>query len=427
MAGGTFNAFNKVIPGGYINFVSTKASVQAVGQRGYVAMPLALDYMPSGVTVLSAEEFNANALSLFGVPSDDDSLQPIREAFVNARYLVVTSSTTGAVAAASTSYTAKNAGLNGNKISVVIAAALPSGYTLSVRYDGAEVERFKANALTDFAAAVTTSKYISVKPAATLAVGTETLTTGSAGSETLGSYTVALGLLELEYWNVLACLSQTESVPALVEAYIRRLRDDQGKKVTAVIWNYICDYEGVTVLNASNDKGFVPWCAGALASVPLNRSLTNFEVVSEIVEDHNFTYAEMETAIEGGLFTIIGVDKTLRVLKDVNSLVSYTEPKTALFSNNQVIRIIDQIGNDVLATITDAFIGVVPNDEEGRAALWNAVVTILNDMQSQRAIQNFNSAGVTVVAGATPDSVVINCAIQPVGAIELIYMTVSVV
>lgn len=426
MAGGGFSAHNKIIPGAYINFVSLKAAVQAVGQRGYVAMPLPFDYMPAGVTTLSADMFNANALHMFGVPSDSEQLRPLREAFVNASFVVVVSSNEGAVVARSTSYQAKHPGLNGNNISVVVGNALPSGYNMSIRYEGVEVERFKANALTDFASIVT-SNYIDILPNAAIEVGTESLLGGSRGTETLGSYTTALGKLELEYWNVLAAISTVETVPALVEAYIRRLRDDQGKKVTAVLWNYICDYEGITVLNSSNNKEFVPWCAGAMASIPLNRSLTNYEVVSEVTETHNFTYAEMETAISGGLFTIINVDKTLRVLKDINSLRSYTEPKGELFSQNQVIRIIDQIGNDVLSIITNTYIGVVPNDEEGRAALWNDVVKVIDGMQTKRAIQNFTAKDVTVTAGPTADSVIINCSIQPVGAIELIYMTVSVV
>ena len=426
MAGGNFSAHNKVIPGTYINFVSTKASVQAVGQRGYTAMPLPLDFMPVGVTVLTADEFNANALSIFGVPSNSALLQPIREAFVNARYIVMVSSKSGAQAAASESYTAKNPGLNGNNISVVIENALPSGFNMSIRYEGAEVERFRANELVDFSTIVT-SRFIVINDGVTLENGTENLIDGSAGTETIGSYTAALASLELEYWNVLACMSETTNVPELVEAYVRRLRDEQGKKVTAIIWNYICDYEGIVVLNPSNNKNLIPWCAGALASIPLNRSLTNFEVTTEVEENHNFTYADMESAIFGGLFTIIPQGRVLRVLKDINSLTTFSEIKSALFSNNQVIRILDQIGNDTLSIITDAFIGVVPNDDEGRAALWNAIVTLLTDMQSQRAIQNFSSNTVTVVEGPTAESVVINCAVQPVGAIELIYMTVSVV
>lgn len=426
MAGGTFSAYNKVIPGAYINFVSTKANVQATGQRGFVALPISLDYMPAGVTQLTASEFNSNSLYLFGVGSGDATLQPIREAFQNANTVLLVSSNSGATKASGTNYTAKGAGLYGNNISVVVENGLPSGFIMSVRYNGAEVERFRADALAGFINTVN-SRFITIKTGAIIAVGTETLAGGTAGTETVSSYTAALAALELEYWNVLACISTTATVSSLVEAYIRRLRDEQGKKVTAVLHNYVCDYEGISVLNAANNKLFVPWVAGAMAAVPLNRSLSNILVTSEIAETHVFTYAEMEQAIKGGLFTIVQQGHNLRVLKDVNSMRTVGENKSALFSNNQIVRIIDQIGNDTLSILTNNFIGVVPNDDEGRAALWNAIVSLLNDMQAARAIQNFKSDTVVVVKGSTADSVNINCVIEPVGAIESIYMTVAVI
>ena len=426
MAGGSFVSKDKVIPGVYINFVSTKATVQSVGQRGYMALPLALDYMPAGVTAITASEFNANALRMFGKGSSDVTLQAVREAFMNAKVVLLVSSNAGGTMAASTSYTAKQAGVVGNAISVVVQNALPDGYIMSVRFNGAEVERFRAATLPGFKTEVV-SDYIKIKEAVTLAVGTETLTGAVAGSETVSSYTAALSALESEYWNTLACVSSTATVTALVEAYIRRLRDEQGKKVTAVLHDYSCDYEGIVVLNALNKKELVPWCAGALSAAPLNRSLTNTPVDGEILETRRFTYAEMQTAITSGLFTLVPQGSTVRVLKDINSLKTFSENKGKQFSNNQVVRIIDQIGNDILSVISDSFIGVIPNDEEGRAALWNIVVTMLNDLQSARAIQNFESSSVNIAQGESADSVIINCAVQPVGAVEVIYMTVNVI
>ena len=45
MGGGTFTVQNKILPGSYINFVST-ASAATLGERGKAALPLELDWGP---------------------------------------------------------------------------------------------------------------------------------------------------------------------------------------------------------------------------------------------------------------------------------------------------------------------------------------------------------------------------------------------
>ena len=54
------------------------------------------------------------------------------------------------------------------------------------------------------------------------------------------------------------------------------------------------------------------------------------------------------------------------------------------------------------------------------------IVGYLNEMQANNGIQNFVPDDVTVSPGNTVDSVLVNAALQPVDAIEKIYMTVTV-
>ena len=66
MGGGTFTVQNKILPGSYINFVST-ASAATLGERGKAALPLELDWGPEGqIYALEAGEFNQTALKVFG-------------------------------------------------------------------------------------------------------------------------------------------------------------------------------------------------------------------------------------------------------------------------------------------------------------------------------------------------------------------------
>ena len=48
LGGGTWSQQNKVLPGTYINVSSAAAASSALSDRGYVAMPIALDWGPEG-------------------------------------------------------------------------------------------------------------------------------------------------------------------------------------------------------------------------------------------------------------------------------------------------------------------------------------------------------------------------------------------
>lgn len=80
IGGGTFTVQNKILPGAYINFVSL-GSVVKMGTRGVAALPLELNWGPENkVFSVYAEDFNKNALSVFGYSwldgADSDNILP---------------------------------------------------------------------------------------------------------------------------------------------------------------------------------------------------------------------------------------------------------------------------------------------------------------------------------------------------------------
>lgn len=85
-----------------------------------------------------------------------------------------------------------------------------------------------------------------------------------------------------------------------------------------------------------------------------------------------------------------------------------------------------QFCNDVYRQFSLYYIGKVDNNETGRSLLKSWIVGYLNEIQANNGIKNFTAEDVTVSAGKTVDSVVITTAIQPVDAVEKIYMTVNV-
>ena len=61
LGGGTFVTQNKVLPGAYINFISTANAGVVFGERGVCAAPLNLNWgVEDEVIELTAEEFEKN-------------------------------------------------------------------------------------------------------------------------------------------------------------------------------------------------------------------------------------------------------------------------------------------------------------------------------------------------------------------------------
>ena len=65
--------------------------------------------------------------------------------------------------------------------------------------------------------------------------------------------------------------------------------------------------------------------------------------------------------------------------------------------------------------------------DNGRNLFKADIIDYLNKLQNMAAVQNFDSTtDIEVLAGEAIDAVVVNLAIQPVDAMEKLYMTVNV-
>ena len=134
----------------------------------------------------------------------------------------------------------------------------------------------------------------------------------------------------------------------------------------------------------------------------------------------------MEAAIKAGEFTFHKVNGDIRVLKDINTMVTTSDTQGEIFKDNQTIRVIDQIGNDDAVLFNTKYLGVVPNNESGRISLWSDLVKIRQQLADIGAIENFTSADVVVEQGDTKKAVVVTSGITVVNAMDKLYMTVTV-
>ena len=78
LGGGVWVTQNKVLPGSYINVVNASKATSTLGERGTVAIPLALSKAVGTVITITKQEFITDSENLLGVKYNDDKVKPLR-------------------------------------------------------------------------------------------------------------------------------------------------------------------------------------------------------------------------------------------------------------------------------------------------------------------------------------------------------------
>lgn len=435
LGGGTFLVQNKVLPGAYINFISVAQASATLSDRGTVTIPLAMNWGPVGkMFTVEQADFIKNSQKIFGYAYTADELKPMREIFLHAKTVHFFRLGTGGAKAENTFATAKYPGTRGNDLRVVVTANENSTGEPAI-YD---VETFLGTIQVDLQEGVKTmadlkpNDYLDWKSGATLSLTASLpLTNGTNGTVADSDYQTYLDQAEAYTFNAMGCTESKATVTALFAAFVKRMRDDVGKKFQVVLSNKLADYEGVvSVKNGLTDDktstALIPWVTGVVGGTAVNKSATNMTYDGEYDIDTDFTQTQLENGIKEGSFMFHRVDEAVCVLTDINTFISITDEKSSDFSSNQTIRVLDQIANDIAVLFGKKYLGKVPNDAAGRISLWNDIVKHHTELQSIRAIENFSGENVTVEKGDTKKSVVVIDYVTPVNAMEQLYMTVYV-
>ena len=436
LGGGTFITQNKVLPGTYINFVSAARASAVLSDRGIVAVPLSLDWGPEGeVFTLDAETLESDSLKVLGYSYDADQLKNLREIFRNAKTAYVYRLNPGdkaAVTVGGLTATAKYSGTRGNAINIIVETNVDDALKsdVSTYFNGSKVETQTVTNVEDLVA--NDFVVFSGTGAFTTTAGSP-LVGGSNKASVIGAdYQLALDAFEAYSFNILICPTNDTTTTDLFVAYTKRLRDEQGIKFQAVVYRNYADHEGViSVENTVTDDGADPavltyWVGGAEAAAAVNRSITNKEYTGEYTVNTVYTQSQLEAAIKAGKLMLHKVGDTVRVLDDINTLVTFTPEKSQDFANNQVIRVLDQVANDIALIFANKYLGKIQNNASGRVSFWNEIVSYDRELERLQAIENFVADDVTVEAGSTKTSVVVNNPITPVAAMAKLYMTVVV-
>lgn len=431
LGGGTFLVQNKVLPGAYINFVSAARASANLSDRGYAALALELDWGVDGeVFTVENAYFQTDSLKIFGYDYTSPKLKGLRDLFLNAKTLYAYRLNSG-VKAENNYATAKYSGIRGNDLRIIVSANVdePTKFDVTTMLDMVIVD----NQTVAASSGLVDNDFAVFKKTATLEVTAGMPLTGGTNGTVVGTaYQTFLDKVEAYNFNTLGCLSTEETVKSLFVAFTKRLRDEMGVKFQTVLYNKTVDHEGIINLkNAAldaeaNGADLVYWLTGASAGCAVNKSNQNKLYDGEFEIYTDYKQSQLAAAIKAGEFVFHKVGEEIRVLDDINSFTSVTVDKNDDFQSNQVIRVLDQIGNDIAVLFNTRYLGKVQNNDAGRIAFWNDLVAYNKQMEQIQAIENFVSDDLKVEKGNDKKSVTVTNPVTPVAAMAKLYMTVIV-
>lgn len=439
LGGGPFLTQNKVLPGTYHNFISAQRAFVNLSDRGYVGLPIALDWgQDDGVMTVTKEDFQKDSLKLFGYDYTHEKLKGIRDLFKGAITVFFAKLNLGGAKATNDLAEAKCKGIRGNDLKIVVQANVdePSKFDVYTYLENLLVDEQVAVA---DAAALKNNDYVDFKEDATLAVTAgANLTGGSNGATALTAGTphqMALDELEGYGFNTIGCLSSDPLIKSLYIEYTKRIRDEVGGKFQ-LVGHKLGDIDHEGIIDVQNDAigeseevfGTVYWVTGVQAGVAVNKSNTNRTYDGEHTLDmsETKTQGQLTLLLNNGKYVFHRVGSDINVLEDVNTFTSFTVDKNEDFSMNQVIRVLDQIAIDTAHLFNTRYLGKVPNDDDGRISLWNDIGAHRVEMQRIRAIQNYNKDELMVGQGNSKKSVVVSENVIPTVAMSQLYITTTV-
>jgi hypothetical protein len=299
--------------------------------------------------------------------------------------------------------------------------------------DGAEVDAQDGATVADLAA----NAWVTFSGTGALTATAGTALTGGVDPTTSAADDAAfLTAIEPYTFDILAYDGTGSTVVDAYVAFVKRMNEAIGRKCQLVVGGVtgqntkyvISAVNGVALSDGSvlTPQNLVWWLAGAEAGALYYQSLTYAQYPTAVSANPKLSDAQVAAAIAAGQIAMIDDFGIVRICSDINSKTTVTPTEGAEFKKNRVMRVIMQFCNDVYENFATNYIGKVDNNDAGRNLLRAWVIGYLNEMMANNGIQNFTADDVEVLPGNSIDSVLINVAIQPVDAIEKIYISVTV-
>lgn len=442
MPGGTWTSQNKVRPGVYIRFTSTRGLGLTVGERGTVAICEPMSWGPVGT--VQTVEAGADTTPFCGYDITSPEAMFLQQIFLGTNrtdgantVLLYRPTASGSAKASATTgvltATALYPGVRGNDITVVITEEVDAEtFTVSTVVDGNIVD--EQTGITNVSDLVANAWVTwSGDGAVTATVGTP-LTGGNDGTVEASAYSTFLTAIEPYKFDILIYDGSDPTVQTAMVSFIKRMNDDNGQYCQLVGANFT-NPDSRYVINVMSPVTLADgteltmqqvcwWVGGAEAGAMYNQALTN-ATYPNAVATTMLTNSQVIAALNGGQLVLTADNGRVYVEQDIDSLVTYTPDITEVYRYNRTMRLCNTIANDLYQQFSQNYIGVVNNNEQGRAQFHAAIVGYLLEIQANQGIKNFEASDVEVLPGTAINAILVNLSIQPVGSVEKIYITIS--
>lgn len=444
MAGGTWTTQNKVRPGVYIRFTTNRALGLTVGDRGTVTICEPMSWGPVGEVMTVANGDDMTHYTGYDITNEKNRF--LREIFRGTNrtsppttlYLyrpTATSSAKATVTTGTLTATAKYPGVRGNDITIVVTEDVDNegSFFVSTVVDGEIQDQQSAETVAD----LVPNDWVdwSGTGALTATVGAP-LTSGADGTVAASAYSDYLEAIEPYKFDVIIYDGSDSTVQDSMVGFVNRLADENGQYTQLVAANLTAPdsrfvinvMSGVTLADGTEltPQQVTWWAGGATAGAQFNESLTYATYPTAVAVSPLLTNNQIISALQSGQFILVADFDEVHVEQDIDSLTTYTTDIGVVYKKNRIIRLCNTIANDIYRQFSQNYIGVVNNNDAGRARFKAAIVGYLYQIQDAEGIQNFDPEDVEVLPGIDIDAIVVNVAFYAVDAVEKVYMSVSV-
>lgn len=443
MAGGTWSSQNKVLPGVYIRFKAGTPLGLTVGERGTVTICEPMSWGPVAQVMEIAAGADMTPYTGYDITAPQNRF--LQEIFKGTNrtsapttLLLYRPTASGSAQAKATTgnltATALYPGARGNDITIVLTELTDpeSSFQVTTVVDGVIVDQQTGANVSDLVA----NNWVTWSGTGALAATTGVpLTGGLDGTVQSAAYSAYLTAIEPYAFDVMIYDGDDSTVLTALQLFVIRVNDKNGQycqlcaaEMTNPDTRYIINVNSPVTLSDGTEltpQQVTWWAGGAEAGAEYYQSLT-YATYPGAVSTTMLTDPQFISEIQDGNFVLFAEDGVVKVMQDINSLVTYTEDIGKVFHKNRVVRLCNTIANSIFQQFSQNFIGVVNNNAAGRARFKTAIVGLMQDIQNNQGIQNFSPDDIEVLPGQEIDAIVVYVAIQAVDSVEKIYLTVEV-
>lgn len=456
MPSGTFINQNKISPGTYVAVQGNTVSEVNTGTYGIVAIAKELDWGEEG-KIISITDITTTSKTL-GYSIGNEKLLFLREMFLGTKenisnnvlvdgtirtdganeVLLYRLTGTGGVKASAELYpltvTANYTGVRGNDVTIVITPDIDTEtedegvyavFVVRTLVDNLPVHTQRVGSFTSptvyeigTVGDLSNNDWVTFSGTATAQLVATTglpLVNGENPTITNESYALFLDELEKYYFDIIAYDGTDNIIKQSYYEFITRVWENYGNRSQLITSNFTQDNEFVTQLvNGFETTSHVYpaneavwWMSGVSAGCPLDTTLTYKTHPNAIKADIEFTQDELDNYILTGAVAFFTDFGEVRVLSDINTLVTYEDGKVPVMSQNSAERTIRRLLREVKLTLNAKYVGKYKNNATTWDFMRSDVIQILNDYLSVGAIDGFVPAEQTVVQGDQPEGALV--------------------